>query len=359
MIEHKQGNLLEADAEALVNTVNCVGAMGKGIALQFKLAFPENFKEYAKACRHEEVKLGCMFTVPTGELYPRYIINFPTKDHWRGSSRIEDIRAGLVALVEEIKRLEISSVAIPPLGCGNGGLRWSEVRPLIEEAMAAMPDVHVLLFAPQAAPEADKMVVATKKPNMSRSRALLIQLMEFYRAPGYRLMMLEVQKLAYFLQASGLDMKLDYSRNRFGPYSEKLNYVLQPMEGHFIRGYGDRDKQSPGINLLSGATEAAHKQLADDTEAQEHLERVAQLVESFETPYSMELLASVHYVVQENPAIANDVNAVITVVRSWTQRKEKLFTPEHIKVAWQHLHDKGWLTAVTQPATTQVHESVA
>ena len=359
MIENQQGNLLEAEAEALVNTVNCVGAMGKGIALQFKLAFPANFKEYARACRHNEVQLGRMFTVPTGKLTnPRYIINFPTKAHWRGSSHIEDIRAGLAALVEEIKQLEIRSIAIPPLGCGNGGLEWSEVRPLIEQSMAAVPDVHVLLYEPQAAPEADKIVVATKKPNMSWAKALLIQVMDHYRAPGYRLMMLEVQKLAYFLQASGLNMQLDYSKNRFGPYSEKLNYVLQPMEGHFIRGYGDRSKQSPGIVLLPGAAEAARAVLDNNEDAQAHLKRVAQLIEGFETPYSMELLASVHYVMQEKPDIANDVEAVITTVRSWTQRKHKLFTPEHIRVAWQHLRDEGWLPT-TPLNLTHLHESVA
>ncbi len=348
MIEHQQGNLLEVDAEALVNTVNCVGAMGKGIALQFKLAFPDNFKEYAKACRHGEVQLGHMFTVPTGKLTnPRYIINFPTKNHWRGSSHIKDIHTGLAALVQEIRKLNITSIAIPPLGCGNGGLNWSEVRPMIEEAMTEVPEVRVLLFAPQAAPEADKIVVATKKPNMSWARALLIQLMEQYRPAGYRLMMLEVQKLAYFLQESGANLRLDYSKNRFGPYSEKLNYVLQPMEAHFIRGYGDRTRQSPGITLLPGAAEAAHEFLADDEDAQAHLQRVARLIEGFETPYSMELLASVHYVVRENPDIAEDVNAVIVAVQSWTQRKQKLFTPDHIRVAWRHLRNEGWLTTAS------------
>jgi len=300
-----------------------------------------------------------MFTVSTGKLTnPRYIINFPTKAHWRGASRIEDIRAGLKALVSEIKRLEIRSIAIPPLGCGNGGLHWSDVRPLIERAMREVPNVNVQLYSPQSAPKADEIIVATKRPKMSWAKALLVQLMEHYRAPGYRLTMLEVQKLAYFLQASGLDMKLNYSKNRLGPYSEKLNYVLQPMEGHFIRGYGDRSRQSLGIVLLPGAAEAAHKILAHDEEAQVHLRRVARLIEGFETPYSMELLASVHHVVHENPAIMNDLGSVIAAVQSWTQRKQLLFTPEHIRVAWQHLRDEGWFTH-TPTTITQAHESVA
>lgn len=149
MIIHRIGNLLEENAEALVNTVNCVGVMGKGIALQFKQAFPDNFAKYQKACRENKVKPGQMFVVPTGSLFnPKYIINFPTKIHWRGKSKIEYIEKGLTALVQEVKRLGIKSIAVPPLGCGNGGLEWDEVRPLIEKAFAEVPDVKVYLYLP-------------------------------------------------------------------------------------------------------------------------------------------------------------------------------------------------------------------
>jgi len=153
MLEEARGNLLEADAEALVNTVNCVGIMGKGIALQFKQAFPENFAAYRQACGLGEVRPGRMFTFETGALSgPRYIINFPTKRHWRGRSRIEDIQAGLKALIEEVKTRGIRSIAVPPLGCGSGGLDWPEVRPLIERAFCAVPEVRVLLFSPAVSP---------------------------------------------------------------------------------------------------------------------------------------------------------------------------------------------------------------
>jgi O-acetyl-ADP-ribose deacetylase (regulator of RNase III) len=360
MIDYEQGDLLKADVEALVNTVNCVGAMGKGIALQFRQAYPEIFAEYARACRNGEVKLGQMFTVSTGKLTdPHYIINFPTKNHWREPSRIDDIRTGLIDLVAEIKRLEIRSIAIPPLGCGNGGLRWSDVRPLIEQALAEVPDIHVLLFAPQAAPEAEKMTVATKKPNMTRGRALVIRLMEMYGLPGYRLTLLEVQKLAYLLQESGLPMKLNYVRHRFGPYAENLNPVLQRIEGHFIRGYGDRTKQTPGIYIIDKSPEDAHKFLNDDDEAREHLERVARLIEGFETPYGMELLASVHWVVEHENTELNDLGAVIAAVHKWNPRKHRLFSPEHIGVAWKRLREENWLTAKTSFAPTEVHKPVA
>ncbi len=148
MIEYKQGNLLEENTEAIVNTVNCVGVMGKGIALQFKQAFPENFRQYKKACDSKEVRPGKMFISDTGKLFPRYIINFPTKRHWRGKSKIEDIETGLKSLVDSVRRFNIKSIAIPPLGCGNGGLNWGQVKPMIANAFIKLPDVTVIIFEP-------------------------------------------------------------------------------------------------------------------------------------------------------------------------------------------------------------------
>jgi O-acetyl-ADP-ribose deacetylase (regulator of RNase III) len=149
MIEMKQGNLLELDVEALVNAVNCVGVMGKGIALQFKQMFPEVFEQYKIACVAGEVIPGRVLTVQTGRLFnPQYIIHFPTKRHWREHSRLEDVQSGLVALTAEVECLGIQSIAIPPLGCGNGGLDWVVVQPLIVAAFASLPDVQVCLFEP-------------------------------------------------------------------------------------------------------------------------------------------------------------------------------------------------------------------
>jgi O-acetyl-ADP-ribose deacetylase (regulator of RNase III) len=154
MLEFKQGNLLEEDANALVNAVNCVGVMGKGIALQFKQAFPENFQQYKKAGDAKEVQPGRMFTVSTGKLFnPKYIINFPTKRHWRDKSKIEDIQTGLKALVAEVQQLGITSIAIPALGCGNGGLDWLEVKPLVESAFVELPEVKAIAFEPTDAPK--------------------------------------------------------------------------------------------------------------------------------------------------------------------------------------------------------------
>jgi len=143
------GSLLDADVEALVNTVNTVGVMGKGLALQFKRRFPSNFRVYAEACRRGKVQVGRMLVVETRKhAGPRFIINFPTKKHWRDPSRLEYVRAGLVALIHEVKTRHIQSIAIPPLGCGNGGLAWLDVRPLIDQALCELLGIRALIFGP-------------------------------------------------------------------------------------------------------------------------------------------------------------------------------------------------------------------
>ncbi|MEA3367174.1 MAG: macro domain-containing protein [Planctomycetota bacterium] len=345
MIEPTEGNILEADAEALVNTVNCVGYMGKGIALQFKQAFPDNFKAYEKACRAEKVKPGRMFVFPTGTMVkPKYIINFPTKRHWRGASRIEDIRAGLRALAEEVKRLGIRSIAIPPLGCGNGLLSWWEVRPMIEKAVEAIPDVRVVLFEPRGAPNGKAMPVRTERPKMTLGRALVIKLMHIYAALGYSRTLLEIHKLAYFLQESAEPLRLRYEAGLYGPYAANLNKVLERIEGHFIRGYGDSQKPDTEIEILQGAVEQADRFLATKPASRERLERVADLIEGFETPYGMELLSSVHWVAKHGKPPAETTQAAIEAVHAWNDRKRNMFQDEHIRIAWDQLRAKDWLS---------------
>ena len=147
--EYKKGNILTEDVEALVNAVNCVGIMGRGIALQFKNAFPENCTAYKNFCRKGLLRPGIMFTFETKQSSnPRYIINFPTKRHWLNDSYMKDIDTGLVALRGVIIEKNIHSIAIPPLGCGLGGLDWSEVRPRIEKTLCGIYNLHVTIFEP-------------------------------------------------------------------------------------------------------------------------------------------------------------------------------------------------------------------
>ena len=181
MITLTHGDILRDDSEAIVNTVNCVGVMGRGIALQFRNAYPGNFKAYEQACQRGEVQPGRMFVYETGELSPpRYIINFPTKRHWRGKSRMEDIESGLAALVNVLREQKIRSVAIPPLGSGLGGLDWAQVKPRIEAALADLGDLRVTVYEPRGAPDTDKMVHNRAVPKMTAGRAALVELMRHY-----------------------------------------------------------------------------------------------------------------------------------------------------------------------------------
>lgn len=347
MVEHVTGNLLEADVEALVNTVNSVGIMGKGIALQFKKAFPENFKAYERACRNEELQPGRMFLFDLGRLRnPRYIVNFPTKRHWKGKSRLEDVASGLRALVELVERLNIRSIAVPPLGCGNGGLDWSIVRPMIEQAFATMPNVRVLLFAPAGAPDAGQMRNNTRRPKMTASGAAFLGLMNRYGVPGYRLTLLEVQKLIYFLQVAGEPMKkVEFAKQTYGPYADVLRHMMERMEGHFLEGYGDgNNKPEVPIRLLPGAGEEADQFLKKHLGTRKRFDRVAELIEGFETPYGMELLSTIHWVAtRENEQARSDLGTAIKGVQAWSERKRHLFKPAHIKAAWERLRAFGWL----------------
>lgn len=341
MIEYKQGNILEANVEALVNTVNCVGVMGKGIALQFKQAYPNNFTEYKKACRANKVQPGKMFVVATGNLFnPKYIINFPTKRHWRGKTRIQDIEDGLKDLVSEIKRLQIKSIAIPALGCGYGGLKWDDVRPRIETALSNVPEVYVEIYPPKGSPHPDDIKIGTKKPHLTKARALFIALMDNYAIPGYRLTLLEIQKLAYFLQEAGEPLKLKFTKNKYGPYAENLNHVLQLLDGHYIKGYGDRSKRAQ-IKVLPKANEEANNFLLKEPESLKRLKKVTSIIRGFETPYGLELLSTVHWVIKENPAINKDPSQVIESVRQWNERKRKIFKEKHILKAWKHLNEQN------------------
>ncbi len=344
MIEIHSGNILEAGTEAVVNTVNCVGVMGKGIALQFKQAFPENFRRYAKACKDKELAPGIMLVYPTERLInPKYIINFPTKRHWRGYSLVEDILNGLGSLVEDVDRLHIKSIAVPPLGCGNGGLDWRDIRPLIESAFATLPSVRVVLYEPYGSPASEKMPISTGKPRMTQARALFVGLIDLYRIPDYRLTLLEIQKLAYFLQSSGEPLRLRFVKHNFGPYAENLNHVLQVMEGHFMRGYGDRNGKAQIYVTPEGRWTAQQFFEQQNAEAPEKLDSIGRLINGFESPYGMELLASIHWIAcHEEGCAKTDPEKAVVGMMNWSDRKRRIFDPRHIRKAWRRLRDEGW-----------------
>ncbi|SDY69312.1 O-acetyl-ADP-ribose deacetylase (regulator of RNase III), contains Macro domain [Micromonospora pattaloongensis] len=358
MIITSHGNLLTAEAEALVNTVNTVGVMGKGIALQFKRAFPANYTAYRAACAADQIKLGKMFVFDSALVGPRrYVINFPTKGHWRSQSKLTDIRAGLHDLARVIRERNIKSVAIPALGCGNGGLDWEEVRPLIEQTFRDLPDVRVLVYPPEGAPDPADMPVATPRPPLTPGRALLLRAIERFLAqartlaPREGVTELEIQKIAYFLQVLGQPLRLSFSRGRYGPYADNLNHVLELLEGHYLVGHGDRSarvEELRPIKVTAETSEAVNAWFdSHDAEFEETLERLARLVKGFETPYSLELLATVHYAAERQPPTA-DIDELIERVQTWSGRKARLFTPDHIKMAFQRLAAADLLPAAVR-----------
>lgn len=347
MIKYAKGNLLEAEAEALVNTVNTVGVMGKGVALQFRRAFPENYEAYAAAVKRDEVVPGNVFSWESSRLNgPRFIFNFPTKRHWRSRSRLTDIEAGLDDLRRLLIEYDVRSVALPALGCGLGGLEWADVRERIEAALGDLP-IQVIVFPPQVPPAPSAMRDASARPTMTAARAALLGLLARYIEPGDRATMLEAQKLLYFLQEAGEPLQLKFVKQQFGPYADGARHLLRRLEGHFLEGYGDGTSHT-GISLLPGAVAEAQEFLEEAPESLERFDRVGALLDGFESPYGLELLATTHWaVVREG---ADDVEEATEAVRAWSPRKERLFTREHVELAWTRLAEGGWLA--------RVHETV-
>lgn len=346
MIEYRKGDILLDKSEAIVNTVNCVGVMGRGIALQFKNAYPDNFKAYAAACKHGDVQPGRMFLFETGRLTPpRYIVNFPTKRHWRGKSRIEDIESGLDALVRLIAEKHIQTIALPPLGSGLGGLEWSTVKSRIEAALSAIPNVQVVVYEPGGSPVVEKPVVNRTVPAMTAGRAALVELVNRYLAGllDPYVTLLEVHKLMYFMQEAGEPLRLKYRAAMYGPYAENLRHVLHAIEGHLIAGYADGgDAPGKKLALVPGAVQAAAGFLEGHPETAAHFEKVADLVNGFESPDGLELLSTVHWVMRHDKSLRTD--DLVERTYAWCERKRK-FTPRQIHIAADVLAKKGWVRA--------------
>lgn len=345
MIHYKKGDILQEDVEALVNTVNCVGIMGRGIALQFKNAFPDNFKSYAAACERNEVQPGRMLVFKTGRLTnPKYIINFPTKRHWRGKSRIEDIDAGLVALANEIRSRNIHSIAIPPLGSGLGGLDWSNVGPRIENSLRGLDNVRVVIFEPAVGSDDARFNHSSDVPNMTAGRAALVGLMNRYLGGLLDpfITLLEVHKLMYFMELSGEPLRLKFTKGPYGPYAENLRHVLKAVEGHLVSGYADGgDVPDKQLKLVPGAVDDATAFLDSNIETRTRLDKVAQLVEGFESPFGLELLSTVHWIA--NKEGARSIEEIVKMTYAWNDRKKR-FTRRQIALATNTLSQKKWIS---------------
>ncbi|MER6139290.1 macro domain-containing protein [Streptomyces sparsogenes] len=354
MIRHGTGNLLLADVDALVNTVNTVGIMGKGIALQFKRAYPSNYDDYKAACERGDVVVGRMHVHALDQVGgPRFIVNFPTKRHWRSPSRIEDIAAGLVALRDEIVERGIKSIAVPPLGCGNGGLNWGAVEPMITRVLGNIPGVEVLVWQPSGAPRPETMPTATERPLMTRERAAFLAALNRYVSASIargltfdrRVSLLEAHKVAYFLQRFGLPLGLTFEKGIYGPYAPHLDTAVSNMEGHFLTGFGDGTSGAQAIlELDKEAVDEAETFLSKSQTFEEVANNLQKLSTGFEDPFGMELLSTVLFAAEKLVEPPATPQKAAKCIQGWNQRKQRLFTDAHVTTAWERLQSVGLLT---------------
>jgi len=325
MLTYTQGNLLEADVDALVNTVNTVGVMGKGIALMFKEHFPENFHAYEAACKRKELQVGHMFVTKRHDLVgPKWIINFPTKKHWRQPSKLAWIESGLADLRRVIVENGIKSIALPPLGSGNGGLDWSEVRPLVGQALGALPDVRIVVFEPIAKYQNVAKRAGVEK--LTPARALIAELVRRYSVLGFECTLLEIQKLAWFLERSILKTSLSnpldlrFSADRYGPYANRLAHLLNALDGSYLHCDKRISDASP-FDLIwfdDSKRELVQAFLTTD-DARDYRAPLNQsdfLIDGFQSPLGMELLATVDWLLFKE-GVEPTIPALQMGLRSW------------------------------------------
>ena len=350
MITFTQGNLLETRAEALVNTVNTVGVMGKGIALMFKERFDDNFRRYAAACKAAQVQTGRMFVTEVNELDgPRWIINFPTKQHWRAPSRMEWVVEGLQDLRRFLIEQHVQSVAIPPLGAGNGGLEWSDVRAQIEAALGDL-DLDILVFEPTR--QYQNVAKRSGVEKLTPARALIAELVRRYWVLGMECSLLEIQKLAWFAERAierfapdNNPLNLKFVAHKYGPYANRLDHLLNNLDGSYLHCDKRISDADPLDVIWFDDARQAFLQTYLQTEAKpwvQALEYTAGLIDGFESPFGMELLATVDWLLARE-GVAPTVPAVREGLLRWQSgpgaaaRKDRLFDDRALGIALNRL----------------------
>ena len=339
------GNLLNAKTQAIVNTVNTVGVMGKGIALQFKERFPQNYKAYADACKKGLVVTGKMFVFNESDLLneDKIIVNFPTKMEWYRKSQYSYIEEGLTDLVKTIKDNNIKSISIPPLGCGNGGLKWEKVKALMEEYLGDLDNVEIVIYQPN-----DKIKEILQKENakkevqLTAARAMLLYSLFKYEKYGEYTTVFTANKLAYFLQESGENLRLKFEPYTYGPYAQAIEKVLYALNGKYLKGLEQMEaKPFEPLELNYDRYEEVEKYVREklSQSQKDRLENLFSAINGFESTLSLEILSSVHYIKQENPKI--EPGEILSKIREWNERKKALITEEYILIAYNHLNDYG------------------
>lgn len=339
MIHYKQGNLLDSEAEALVNTVNTMGVMGKGIALQFKNMFPNNFKVYAQACQSKEFKIGRLLVTEEEALLTgkKIIINFPTKTNWRLPSEYHYIEEGLTELVKVIQEKKIKSIAIPPLGSGNGGLDWNKVKLLLEKHLERV-NCDIYIYQPSTAIQE---ALKKERVNLTPARAMLLSVLYELVRNGEFVSEFSSEKIAYFLQRFGAKetFKLEFQPNFYGPYSGKVKHVLYYLNGSYIMGYSSKDKKPfEELGLIPDAELDVIEFLdkPENVTLKNTVERTKSFLTGFYSPFGLELLSTIDFIMSEKNARTPE--AITAELANWSDRKKTLFTnPKFIQIAVKNI----------------------
>lgn len=337
MIYFIKGNILDSSAQALVNTVNLAGVMGKGIALQFKKAFPDNFIAYKAACKNNQISIGRLFVYKEQNmLEDKIIINFPTKTDWRKPSEYEYIEKGLEDLANVVNDYNISSIAIPPLGAGNGGLNWHKVKSIIEDKLSHL-DIDIYIYEPSEA-IAEKM--KRERVKLTDARALMLYVLFDLVRHGEYVSEFSSEKVCYFLQKFGADniFNLNYKPNYYGPYSGKVKYVLNYLNGSYLMGYSDMNKRPfEQLSLVPDSYEQIKNYVERNHLLAEIAKKTMSFLDGFYSDFGLELLSSVDYILSEYGNNLSD-DEIYEQLKIWTRRKAVLFSDKnYIDIARKHI----------------------
>lgn len=335
MITYRTGDLLTAGTQALVNTVNTVGVMGKGIALQFAERYKENLRVYQAACKSGTLTPGTMLVVRDHDLRgERIIVNFPTKKDYKHKSKYEYIETGLVALVQVIQEHGIRSIAIPPLGCGNGGLDWEVVKPMIERHLAAV-DAEVVVYEPSPRVRSMLREEPSRDAKLTPARTVLLSALFQYERTGGFSNLFVANKLAYFLQRMGeSSLRMKFEAARYGPYTDAVGHMLYNVNGAFLSGLEQKAARPFDDIQLNYQRKL---DIDKDLKPEQHtrLKRLQALVEGFHATADLELLSSVAFILEKKPGAS--AQEVVEAMANWSKRKEDLADPEKVVAAMHHL----------------------
>ncbi|MFD8810288.1 macro domain-containing protein [Streptomyces sp. NPDC059627] len=361
-----QGDLLKSSMHALVNTVNTVGVMGKGIALAFKKRYPDMFADYVRRCDAKEVRLGQPYPF---EVDGHVVINFPTKAHWRSVSKLSDIIAGLEYLKANYRAWGLRSIAVPPLGCGNGQLEWSVVGPVLISHLAQL-DIPVELYAPYGIDVADGQLNLWDDEKRDESPQgkidpSLIALVEIlsrledqpYRWPVGRVML---QKLAYFATVAGLPTGFEYERASFGPFSAQLKPAVAKLQNNGLLEERQRGKMFEV--LVGDAYEGARKEFSSQIEKWDKaIDSTCDLVARFDTTQA-EIAATVHYTAyhlyQKNGELPT-ATEVLNAVEAWKVKRVPPLKREDILRAIANLATRQWIRVLPDESIQEAAEELS